>query len=104
MSDVSRHPNNIEYFNSLPTIEQVNILNYMQVLQRVDPALYAIRVALNETGLNPNVLPWIIRSISNLAIGTGYGKVQIFVEQYRISQIKGEESKQVNESIFIERQ
>lgn len=64
---------------------------YWEVLSKLDPDLYLIKVALVETGLNPRIMPRIIRSIANLAYGDGYGKVQVFMEKKVITSVKGEE-------------
>lgn len=89
-------------FNSLPTVEQINLTNYLEMLRKFDPELYVIRIALNETGVNPAILPPIIRSVGNLSLGTGYGKIQIFMQETIITQIKGEESSQINEKATID--
>jgi len=69
---------------------------YWKVLMTLDPELYLIKVALAETGLNPRIIPRVIRSLANLAYGTGYGKVQIFMEHSIVTQVKPEESDQLN--------
>lgn len=88
--------------NSLPTIEKINLENYLEVVRKLDPELYLIKVTLVETGLNPMIVPKILRSISNLVYGTGYGKVQVFMQAKVVTQIKGEESVEVNEKASIE--
>ncbi len=79
--------------NSLPTIEQINYLTFMQ---KYDPDFYTIKIGLQETGLNPAIILPIIRAISNLTYD-GYGKVQIFMQARVITQIKPEASTEVNE-------
>lgn len=69
---------------------------FMQMLAQVDPELYRIKVALNTTGVNPIIIPRVIRSLANLAIGSGYGKVQVFMEKRTITAVKGEESDLLN--------
>lgn len=76
---------------------------YLDVVQKLDPELYMIKIALMETDLNPLILPKIIRSIGNLCIGTGYGKIQIFMQARVVTQIKGEESVEVNQEAVIEK-
>ena len=88
--------------NSLPTIDQINQLNYLEVIRRLDPELYLIKIALDETNVNPMIIPKIIRTIGNLTIGQGYGKIQIFMQAKLITQIKGEESVEVNEEAVID--
>ena len=88
--------------NSLPTVEAANLDQYWDVIRRLDPELYLIKIALKETGLNPMLIPKIIRTIGNLAFGTGYGKVQIFMQARVVTQVKGEESDEVNERALID--
>lgn len=84
--------------NSLPTIEQINRSNFLNMLAQADPDLYMIKIALNETGVNPSILIPVIRAISNLSYD-GYGKVQIFMQARVITQIKPEASIEVNQSV-----
>jgi hypothetical protein len=79
--------------NSLPTIEQIN---YLTFIQKYDPEIYMIKLALDETGVNPLIMIPIIRAISNLTYD-GWGKVQIFMQARVITQIKPEASTEVNE-------
>lgn len=83
---------------SLPTIVQppTNEERFYEMLRITDPCLYFVKMVLDETQVNPLVLPKIIRALFNLAIGTGYGKVQIFMENGVITAIKPEESSLVN--------
>ena len=82
--------------NSLPTIEQQNINAFDEVVMKLDPAFYMIMVSLRETGVNPLILPKIIRALSNLATGTGYGVIRIFMTAGKVTQIKPEESDEIN--------
>ena len=87
---------------SLPSVEQVNLENYAEVVRKLDPELYLIKIALEETGVNPLIIPKIIHTIGKLTLGAGYGKIQIFMQARLITQIKGEESVEVNEEAIIE--
>lgn len=69
---------------------------YWKVLATLDPELYRIKIALMETQVNPRIIPRFIRSIANLAYGTGYGKIQVFMQEKVITQIKPEESDAIN--------
>ena len=89
--------------NSLPTIDEVNLASYYDVIRKLDPELYLIKIALQESGVNPGILPAIIRTIGNLAVGTGYGKVQIFMQARVITDIKPEENVKVNEEAVIDK-
>ena len=87
---------------SLPSVEQVNLENYLNVVRKLDPELYLIKIALEETGVNPIIIPKIIQTIGKLTIGAGCGKIQIFMQSRLITQIKGEESIEVNEEAIID--
>lgn len=83
-------------------IEYANEAKMWEVVQKLDPHLYMIKVALDETKVNPLVIPKIIRTIGNLLIGTGYGKIQIYMQAKVITNIKPEENVDVNERASIE--
>ena len=89
-------------FNSLPTVEQININAYWETVRRLEPEFYLIRLAIQETEINSLVIPKVIRALSNLAVGTGFGRVSIFMSNGKITQIKTEESDQFNESAIID--
>ncbi len=81
---------------SLATVAKVNTDQFWQVIQTLDPELYLIKVALDTTNINPRIIPRFIRSLANLATGSGYGKVQVFMEKHNVTAIKGEESDKLN--------
>lgn len=89
-------------YNSLPTCEEKNLEKYWEVIRKLDPQLYLIKIALTESGINPEIIPPIIRTLGNLAIGTGYGKIQIFMQARVITQIKPEESVEINREAIID--
>lgn len=68
-----------------------SLAKYVEMIRRVDPELFEIQKALIETKLNPIYIPAIIRCIANLYYGTGYGKVQIFMQEGKITSINPEE-------------
>ena len=82
--------------NNHPVIEAENQEKFIRVLKKLDPDLYIIKIALMETGLDPVIVPVIIRQIGNLVIGTGYGKILINMQAKVITQVTGEESVLVN--------
>lgn len=88
--------------NNLPEIDKENQEKYWNILKRLDPELYLIKIALEETKVNPRILPRVIRAIANLAYGTGYGKIQVFMSQRVVTQIKPEESDALNLDVFEE--
>jgi hypothetical protein len=87
--------------NSLPTVEQVNLEKYWDVIRKLDPELYLIKVALQETSINPTIIPRFVRALANLAYGTGYGTVRTFVQNNVVTQIKAEETDNVVKSIIV---
>lgn len=87
--------------NSLPTITNNDI--YLDVIRQVDPELLLIKIALEESRVNPALLPAIIRSIGNMELGTGFGKISIFMQQGMITQIQGEEWIKVDKQAVIDK-
>ena len=73
-----------------------NDTKYLDLIKTADPDLYLIKTALMQTGINPAILPRIIRSMANMTYGTKYGKIQIFMQDGIITQVKGEEWDQLN--------
>ena len=76
-------------FDSLPTVESANLDRFWDVIRKLDPELYLIKIALQETGVNPMVLPKVVRQISNLWIGTKFGKVTIYMQNGKVTTIEG---------------
>ena len=78
---------------SLPTIapQQTNEDKFYEMLRVADPCLYFVAMTLQETGVNPLVLPKIIRALANICYGSGYGKISLFIENGVIKGIKPEE-------------
>jgi len=64
--------------------------------------LYLIRLALDESGVNPSIIPQIIRTIGNLSMGTGHGRIQIYMQARVITNIKPEENVMINEKAVID--
>lgn len=77
-------------------ITKANIDKYLILVASLDPELYRIKMALEDTQLNPMYLPSVIRAIANLAYGTGYGEVKIHMKAGVITHIRPEESDEVN--------
>lgn len=86
-------------YSSLPSVEAVNLDQYWDVVRKLDPEFYMIRIAMKETGVNPLILPKIIRAMANLAMGTGYGKVTVYMSKGIATQVKGEEADEVNQVV-----
>lgn len=83
-------------------IEEENQARYLEILSQIDPELWLIKMALVETRLNPTFIPKIIRAISNLLIGSGYGIVKIFMKARIIKQIDSNESVVLDEPGSVE--
>lgn len=82
-------------------IEEENQARYLQLLSQIDPELYLVKMAMIETGLNPMILPQIIRSIANLLIGSGYGIVKIHMKAKVIKQVDSNESVVLDEPASV---
>jgi hypothetical protein len=80
---------------------ETNIDRYMVLVKTLDPELYAIKVALLDTKVNPDFLPEVIRSISNICYGTGYGNVKVSISNRKIAQIAATESDFTNKPALI---
>ena len=72
------------------------LAKYLAMVKKVDPELFEIKEAIIETKLNPIYIPAIIRAIANLYYGTGHGKVQIFMQEGKITSINPEERLKVD--------
>jgi len=83
---------------SLPTVADYSGMNkhnrekLLSVLTQLAPHLYRIQMALDTYKVNGELLPFIIRTIGNLNIGTGFGEITILVKGNKVTQIKGTES------------
>ena len=75
---------------------KINEKHYLKILQVLDPDLYLIKMALEETGVNASILPRIIRVLGNMNIGTGYGEISILMRERVVTQIKANESDILN--------
>jgi len=87
---------------SLPTVEKANLKKYWDVVRRLEPEYYLIRIALEETNVNPLILPRVIRAIANLHLGTKYGKITLFMQNGKITMIDGQESDKIDEEAVLE--
>lgn len=87
---------------SLSTVERANLEQYIEIVKALDPELYVIKMALIESGVPPMAIIKIIRSLGNIALGTGYGKVSTIVQGKMITKVMGEESVKINEEIIVD--
>lgn len=95
--------------NSLATIiketdfSKLNEPQFMEILRKLSPELLLIHISLKESGVNPSIIPPVIRTIGNLSLGSGYGKIQIYMQARVVTNIKPEESIEVNKDAVIDR-
>jgi hypothetical protein len=73
-------------------IQDLNLQAFLQMVSQIDPELYYIALALSETGVNPLIIPRLIRAIHNLAIGTGFGTITILMDGKKITGITTKEN------------
>jgi len=90
--------------NSLPTTEAANLERYWEIIRKLDPELYLIKLALKETGVNPMIIPRFIRQIANLTLGTGYGKIIIYIQKKIVTNIEGLESDKLDEPTLVDKE
>lgn len=88
---------------SLTTIEQTNYATFIEMLRVIDPELYLIKISLEETGINASFIPKVIRAIWSITAGSGYGKIQIYMQAKVITNIKPEENVVINEDAVIDK-
>lgn len=88
-------------YKSLPSTERANLEQYWDIVRRLEPEFYLIRIALQETKVNPLLVPRIVRAIANLYIGTRFGKVTIYMQNGKVTMIDGIESDRIEEDAVI---
>ena len=74
------------------------------ILATIDPEFFKLKYILEDMNLNPLILIPIARSLCQLAIGTGYGKIQIQMTNRKITLIRGEENIEINETVIIDKE
>lgn len=89
---------------SLPTIEANNQDKFWEMIQKIEPEFYLIRILLEETGVNPQILPKVIRGISNMALGAGYGKVVIYMRNKTVTSIETAEEDRLDQPSVVSRE
>ena len=91
-------------FVSHPTIEANNSDKYWEIIKKLDPDFYLIRTLLEETEINPQIIPKVIRGLSNLSIGAGYGKVVIYMRNKRVTSIETADEDKLDQPAIITRE
>lgn len=78
--------------------DKTNEEQFLEMLKIADPELYQLKVALAISHLNPMILIPIIKTLGNLMLGSGHGKLEVFMQAKMIKNIVGQERVEVNES------
>jgi hypothetical protein len=81
-------------------IEQENEKQYWEVLKQLDPELFLIKLALEESGVNPRIIPRVIRGIANMGYGTGHGRISIYMTNKEITAVRIEENDRIDLNVF----
>jgi hypothetical protein len=89
---------------SLPSIDQANIQKYWDIVRRLEPEYYLIRLLLQETGVNPAILPKVVRGLSNLSLGAGYGKVVVYVQNKKVTNVETVETDRLDQPATVTRE
>lgn len=80
-----------------------NIKTYMKTVKALDPELYAIKLALLETRVNPAIVLEFIRSMSLVVSGTGYGEISIQLRKGKVGLLKATEHVAVDTDVLLEK-
>jgi len=89
----------METLTSVVSISEFELENnefFMDNLAILDPELWRVKSHLLDTGVNPDVLPSIIRALSKIDGGSGWGRVIIEVREHRVIKCDGVESNLVD--------
>ena len=70
---------------------------FKELIRAIRPDLYVLMDILDNTHVNSLTIFHVIRSISNIATGTKYGKVTVQIENGVVTFVYGEEAKKLNE-------
>lgn len=87
------------YQEELQNNEQI----FKEFVRRGRPDIYVLMELLDQTGVNSNVLLKVIRQIHELAVGTGYGKVTVEMENKTVTFVDGLERDRLQEPALIKK-
>lgn len=76
--------------------DRANQEQFIELLKVADPELYQLKVALTVSHLNPVILIPIIKTLGNLMVGSGHGKLEVFMQAKMIKNIIGQERVEIN--------
>ena len=88
--------------NSLASIAHHNTQIFWDMAKQLDPEFFLLRRTLQETKINPMILPKFLRSVFNVAVGTGYGKITLYMENGKVTMIEGTEKDRVEANALLE--
>ena len=71
---------------------------FLEMLKVADPELYQLKVALAVSRVNPMILVPIIKTLGNLMLGSGHGKLEVFMQAKIIKNVVAQERVEINES------
>lgn len=86
---------------NVPDNDRANQEQFLELLRVADPELYMIKQTLIETRVNPVIVRQVLRSIGNLLLGSGYGKIEIFIQNRVFKNVQGTEKVQIEENAEI---
>lgn len=84
---------------SISDYQDPRVLTEMLKIQK--PALFVLDDLLETTGISPIIVFNLIRSVNNIAIGSGYGKAIAEIENGICTFVRSEESSKVGEPVLV---
>ncbi len=73
-------------------LNKSNEEQFLILLEQVDPELYQLKVALAISHLNPQILIPIIKTLCNLMLGSGHGKLEVYMQAKIIKNVTAQEN------------
>ncbi len=70
---------------------------FLEMLEQVDPELYQLKVALAIAHLNPMILIPIIKTLGNLMLGSGHGKLEVYMQAKIIKNVTAQENIKIDQ-------
>jgi len=74
-----------------------NDQKFLDMLEVADPELYQLKLALAIAHLNPKILIPIIKTLGNLMLGSGHGKLEVYMQARIIKNVVSQENVRVEE-------
>ncbi len=92
--------NNISYGEETKTNEEI----FISLTKEIRPDIYVVMEALDKTEINPYILLSIIRELTNINMGTGWGQVRIDVTNRIVTRIFSEQNQKLELPLIKKRQ